>query len=838
MTSGNVANDPAISIWGSPAFTVGPRYWIIEHNRITSNASSAYGAEGCGVGFTGTGRLENNVIIGNTATGYNYSTGAVNVWASPGPQDILIRDNIIKDNFGGLGSAIFMSGYIFGTDNFIPQVTLANNIIVGNGNASSGTIYAWSGYYRFVNNTIANNRDSHTIHLRDTRGPLSASFLNNIIWNPLTAAEFYDGGYATLAYNCIREGSGGTGTIWSDPLFVPGDSLYRLSPTSPCIDAGATDAMLGVTLTAPTTDYLGMVRPRPIGSRPDMGAIENDAGRAIRRVPQDYAKIQQAINASTNGDVVLVSEGTYTENLVIRKKITVASLYHEDGNTSHISRTIVSGSNPSHPDTGAVISIYQGADSSTVIEGLTITGGTGNYLPSFWGYVSRVGGGISIWSAGATIRHNHITNNIVQAPPSQFAWGGGISAGPFAWPTPNEYTIIESNTLSGNRVNGDTTEGGAIAFWNADGRIVNNIVQDNQAAYVGGISVYAVAALDTSEVLIQSNLVKSNTAGKNVGGIGYYGSGMRGVIRNNVITDNRGLNSNGSLSIGDTCDVLVESNYIARNTGGAIGGINIYRINRTITLANNIIAENSGYGVRLSGSNLGHIVRTKLINNTIVGNGSYGTYAGWPSIAFGLNNVISNNAFGSYSGDGDFYFQNCLIQGGFPGTGIISTSPGFVANDTLYRLGTGSAALGAGVLSALVGGLNLTAPTLDFLGAPRPQPDTTRPDLGAIEHYLWDPNTGVEESPEFLPTEFALLQNYPNPFNPGTKIGYRMKERGWVKVAVHDLLGRQVAILVDEEQPAGNYAATWNASEVPSGVYFCTMTAGSFTRTVRMVLLR
>ncbi len=87
-------------------------------------------------------------------------------------------------------------------------------------------------------------------------------------------------------------------------------------------------------------------------------------------------------------------------------------------------------------------------------------------------------------------------------------------------------------------------------------------------------------------------------------------------------------------------------------------------------------------------------------------------------------------------------------------------------------------------------------------------------------------------------TDYALEQNYPNPFNPSTKIGWRMKERGWVKVSVMNLLGQEVAVLVSGERDAGIHSAIWNAEKFPAGIYLCKMEAGNLVQVKRMVLLK
>jgi uncharacterized protein (DUF1501 family) len=97
---------------------------------------------------------------------------------------------------------------------------------------------------------------------------------------------------------------------------------------------------------------------------------------------------------------------------------------------------------------------------------------------------------------------------------------------------------------------------------------------------------------------------------------------------------------------------------------------------------------------------------------------------------------------------------------------------------------------------------------------------------------------GVEDVEE-VPGGFALEQNYPNPFNPTTRIGYRVSGLGSrVKLAVYDLLGREVAVLVDGEMAPGRYSVTFDARNLASGVYLYRLEAGTYSETRRMTVVR
>ncbi len=86
--------------------------------------------------------------------------------------------------------------------------------------------------------------------------------------------------------------------------------------------------------------------------------------------------------------------------------------------------------------------------------------------------------------------------------------------------------------------------------------------------------------------------------------------------------------------------------------------------------------------------------------------------------------------------------------------------------------------------------------------------------------------------------DFVLKQNYPNPFNPSTIVEYNLQEAGLVSLKVHDVLGKEVATLVNEEKAVGNHSVTFDAGNLPSGVYFYTIRAGNFISTKKMILAK
>jgi len=124
-------------------------------------------------------------------------------------------------------------------------------------------------------------------------------------------------------------------------------------------------------------------------------------------------------------------------------------------------------------------------------------------------------------------------------------------------------------------------------------------------------------------------------------------------------------------------------------------------------------------------------------------------------------------------------------------------------------------------------------------------PDGVTQDLGEVtanQHLRFSNLPQSVTSGEPIPSRSELFQNYPNPFNPKTEIRMQVVESGHVTLTISDLLGRQIAVLVDERKTPGSHSVQWDASAFPSGVYFYTMGVqgeqSHFTETRRLVLLR
>ena len=223
------------------------------------------------------------------------------------------------------------------------------------------------------------------------------------------------------------------------------------------------------------------------------------------------------------------------------------------------------------------------------------------------------------------------------------------------------------------------------------------------------------------------------------------------------------------------------SNWTAVNTGLPVFPIiNDLTVNDTY-----LFAGTSGYGVYLS-----------------TNNGSNWTAA---------NTGLTTNTVYSFTVGGTYLFA------GSPSGGVyLSTNNG--TSWTTVNTGLPN----TNVYALTVSGTYLFAGTND----------------GVWQRPLSEMITSVEEISSGLPIEFSLEQNYPNPFNPSTTFVFSLPERSLASLKVFDILGKEVALLISEELPAGTYTKWWDASGLPSGTYFYRLQTGSFSETKKLILLR
>ncbi|RMF61393.1 MAG: T9SS C-terminal target domain-containing protein [Calditrichaeota bacterium] len=115
---------------------------------------------------------------------------------------------------------------------------------------------------------------------------------------------------------------------------------------------------------------------------------------------------------------------------------------------------------------------------------------------------------------------------------------------------------------------------------------------------------------------------------------------------------------------------------------------------------------------------------------------------------------------------------------------------------------------------------------------------TNIPHKGVITIYKRTNSPNAIDPPVGVSSEFILYQNYPNPFNPETTIRYRLLQKSPVQLSIINTLGQTVAVLVDSTQTPGNYRVNWNASHVPSGLYFCRLSTRGNTQVIKMLLIK
>ena len=288
--------------------------------------------------------------------------------------------------------------------------------------------------------------------------------------------------------------------------------------------------------------------------------------QATIRVPADRSTIQAAILASSTGDTILVSPGTYHERIDFSKKaVTLRS-------ASGPSLTIIDGG-----QAGPVVSFTQGEGAGSVIQGFTIQGGNS----------ANEGGGINVQGSSPTILSNWIVNN-------KGCSGAGIGVG-FGSPWIQGNTI--SNNFSGNC---SYLGGGGIEFRGAStGRVLDNVISGNSIiGDGGGIVLWAGGA-----VTIRNNIISGNTASANGGGIATVNDAQAIIVQNLIVGNMAG--GVGGLSFSNPPASLI-NNTIADNQStstspAAISGMQT-NFNPQLRIVGNLIIATAGQSALVCGT--------------------------------------------------------------------------------------------------------------------------------------------------------------------------------------------------------------------------------------------
>ncbi len=532
--------------------------WLYNH--------SVYIGAGISIRYNCSPTLRNLIVTDNHTTGADDAGGGIAIGGNSNP---LIENVVISNNtsdwgggisivgshptlknvefFGNIASTTGGAAYIGNSSNPVLQsVTLHDNSATYYG----GAVFIHDNSFPVFNQvTMTRNMAGTGAGAIIVNHASTAYIINSILWSnipnqiELNGDTSYDPASVCVAYSDVQGGEDavwlGTGSVdWregninQDPLFVsPGRSDFSLSPLSPCIDTGID------IFTFTSTCAIDMGLNEYCGCAPDMGAFEALTPPALITVPDDYLTIQSAIDAALHSDTVLVSDGTYVENIdFLGKDVVVLSVNGPEVTT-------IDGNAD-----GSVVTMVSGEENA-ILDGFTITNGTG-FENEFGHYIA---GGIACRNISSpTLRNLIVEDNLVMG---DSATGGGIVCS-YGADVLLEDVIIRNNeaaygagfmtneanptlrrvTVYGNHAR---VTGGGLTLWNTSAYVEDALVYDNTAYYMAaGIWVHDGGTPILNQVTVTQNRCTSRVITSiSAGGLG-VSTGSNPILVNSILWDN------------------------------------------------------------------------------------------------------------------------------------------------------------------------------------------------------------------------------------------------------------------------------------------------------------
>jgi hypothetical protein len=356
-----------------------------------------------------------------------------------------------------------------------------------------------------------------------------------------------------------------------------------------------------------------------------------------------------------------------------------------------------------------------------------------------------------------------------------------------------------------------------------DGGVVEGNVCYETALRVTGNTMFTSSCNGT---VFQYNEGYLNRATENTPG-GGDGSMYDADLKSSNITFQYSYSHDNSHGLFWNCTVQSDSGIvcrynISRNDKGIIFCVN-YPVSSAFIYNNTVYCGSGLSPIIISERNINSGTRNYVFSNNIIYNAS--ANATYDFRSSGYTRTIDYNLFYGFHPSNEPADPNKLTSD----PKLVNPASGGIGFNTLdgFKLQSGSPCINSGVQLA-------GHSTLDFWG--NTVSSGGRVDRGAFEYSSG--STGVSRDEPGHAGEFVLLQNYPNPFNPSTTVEFRVLTGGFVSVRIFDVLGKEVAVLVNEQRTPGVYNVRWDASSLPSGIYICQVRSQNISLQKKMLLLR